>query len=513
MGPRTQKDIEMVHIGHEAEAEARDVESLQPLPRSLSSAQSWKIRQHVGTSLSATNLSSAISHLSISWFARWSPGPNRTAEEIILREPLSKAHDNFLAALLGEQPRERPSEACTWYIDFLEFKIREAWLTLVVDRFQSLQTTVEHLGRKDLALMDVVDEIYNNKLLKLTDYKRSHACQLVLACLGWTMGTLFSANVNPDPPRLQIASPRALSSCCDFKSKKTFTKFSQTLDSIDQPLHILLQQFGTVIPQRQKQWLSGQSTPLPASHAGHDDDWIDASLLSFNTLNKIAKVQIEWVDSLSQHLEFETCSKMLKVYRLPSLCLLMCCCEKESPLSRIFSGATNSNRYLSAELEDAYNFHHEALLSYRLIFGQDLTSSSDLLAHLKKFPMPFLYADPLLPALCGSNWESNDQAKHVYKSLGADDPSPLLPSTQFPFLGQRLLDLQMYVKRHKPHDFRSLWHDKRDSLSWWTFWAVVILSGVTLLLTVVFGFLQTILGGYQVYYAREQVLQHQMPQR
>jgi hypothetical protein len=116
--------------------------------------------------------------------------------------------------------------------------------------------------------------------------------------------------------------------------KETFTHFSHTLENNDQPLNTLLGSFGKVIPQRQRQWVSGRVSPASIAPVRHDDDWIELSLLCFHALNKVANIKIEWVDSLSLHLEFDNKTKVLKVFRLPSLCLLMCCCEKVSPLSQ-----------------------------------------------------------------------------------------------------------------------------------------------------------------------------------
>jgi hypothetical protein len=116
--------------------------------------------------------------------------------------------------------------------------------------------------------------------------------------------------------------------------KQTFTKFSQSLENNDQPLHSLLGTFGKIIPQRQKQVISGQTTPSFFVVQKQDEERIELSLLRFHTLNKVANVEIEWVDSLSLHLDFDTCRKRLSVFRLPSLCLIMSYCEDESPLSQ-----------------------------------------------------------------------------------------------------------------------------------------------------------------------------------
>ena len=107
-------------------------------------------------------------------------------------------------ALLGELPPVEFQHAYEWYIYFLECKILESWNTLFsrllrdidpfVDlpgakalsiAFQMLETTVIELAREDLALTDIVDKLYNNKILVETDYERSHANQLLFASIGW----------------------------------------------------------------------------------------------------------------------------------------------------------------------------------------------------------------------------------------------------------------------------------------------------------------------------------------
>lgn len=64
-------------------------------------------------------------------------------------------------------------------------------------------------------------------------------------------------------------------------------------------------------------------------------------------------------------------------------------------------------------------------------------------------------------------------------------------ANDFPVYGERLLVLKTLLK---PNGIRGLWRDKRDSLQWYTFWAVVILGcfGATMaLLQLVLSVLQT----------------------
>jgi hypothetical protein len=112
---------------------------------------------------------------------------------------------------------------------------------------------------------------------------------------------------------------------------KALSSHEQFLDNNDQPLYTMLGGFGNVIPRRQKEILSEQKRP---GLVKPDDEWIELSLLCFHTLIKFSNVKIEWVDGLCLHLEFDSYTKVFKLFRLPSICLLMCCCEKMSPLSQ-----------------------------------------------------------------------------------------------------------------------------------------------------------------------------------
>jgi hypothetical protein len=79
-------------------------------------------------------------------------------------------------------------------------------------------------------------------------------------------------------------------------------------------------------------------------------------------------------------------------------------------------------------------------------------------------------ADPLLLILGSQSWES-DEARQIYDKIDADDPASLYsPTIDFVFFGKRLLDLQTYVRNHKPNSLRDFWGDKRNMQWWWTFW-------------------------------------------
>jgi hypothetical protein len=57
-----------------------------------------------------------------------------------------------------------------------------------------------------------------------------------------------------------------------------------------------------------------------------------------------------------------------------------------------------------------------------------------------------------------------------------------IPYAHFPVFETRLRQLRHYMDSQKPRGFRQLWHDKRDSLNYYTFWGVIIFGGVSVFL-------------------------------
>lgn len=143
--------------------------------------------------------------------------------------------------------------------------------------------------------------------------------------------------------------------------------------------------------------------------------------------------------------------------------------------------------------------HTEVLLSYRLIFGQ--TRGSRQLAkaalRLERNRGADEY-DELLELVC----------THPYDRKLRDLPSALWPVTcrnfqgslqeqssyssqdDFPLLGQRLAKLQSFTRRQQPSELWDLWRDRRNPLQWYTFWAVLIVGGISIVL----GVLQLLVG-------------------
>ena len=149
----------------------------------------------------------------------------------------------------------------------------------------------------------------------------------------------------------------------------------------------------------------------------------------------------------------------------------------------------NSNR----ELPPLRKFKQEVLFSYRIIFGQD-RRSRDLFHAIesKKLSMPHVNNyDPLLTTLCGKGAGKalNALPWTLWPSSCVDSEGHLLhqnvysTSLDFPMLGPRLMKLQTFSVRQQPSHIQDLWRDRRNVLQWYTFWAVLIFGGLTILIS------------------------------
>lgn len=54
---------------------------------------------------------------------------------------------------------------------------------------------------------------------------------------------------------------------------------------------------------------------------------------------------------------------------------------------------------------------------------------------------------------------------------------------QFPTYERKIRILKSYMAQQKARTLRDLWRDRRDTLSWYTFWAVLVVGGAGIILT------------------------------
>ena len=165
--------------------------------------------------------------------------------------------------------------------------------------------------------------------------------------------------------------------------------------------------------------------------------------------------------------------------------------------------------------------HREVLLTYRPIFGQSPRSrklAKDKLywEKLVRLELRQDAIDPLLEELCtaplSTSWITRILSPHKELQLSARFFPPTRTNVptgkftesasytvrhDFPIFGARLLALQEYNERQKPTRARDLWRDRRNPLQWYTFWAVIWVGSISIIL----GTLQLAVSIAQLYYA------------
>ena len=119
------------------------------------------------------------------------------------------------------------------------------------------------------------------------------------------------------------------STCSDFQlkpeRKQVGIKSYQSIDGARRPIAGFLLGLGNLLPATER--TIGQGGDKSSGN-------IHISAINFHALSTVAKVNIEWVDTLSAHLQFDVPSRSLLLFRFPTFCALICA-SRESNRSQI----------------------------------------------------------------------------------------------------------------------------------------------------------------------------------
>lgn len=126
------------------------------------------------------------------------------------------------------------------------------------------------------------------------------------------LAMLFDPSPTQPPNELTIRNPRGSSFRREpLRTRRTFISYRQQgFENYDQPLYLFLKRFGNLIPEIKVDLLG-------------EAELIAVSYVCFAMLDKVTEVKIEWVNSLSLHLEFDNNRRVLKMFKFPSYCKLM----------------------------------------------------------------------------------------------------------------------------------------------------------------------------------------------
>ncbi|KAF2017326.1 hypothetical protein BU24DRAFT_440329 [Aaosphaeria arxii CBS 175.79] len=330
----------------------------------------------------------------------------------------------------------------------------------------------------------IVTCLFDKKLVKIHDDTEAlrHATNLVFAIIGWQ--TMLYKPDTGSCPRAQLAIADETDGHCGY----AYMNLRQDQGASGKTLHEFLMGFGMLLP--------GYNFSTLAS----DDDKralvvtksVTPDSLNMHLLTSIGGIQIKWTDSLACHLEFDADSSMLYFFRFPTFCAInLLGQEKYQTKSTIYScAAPPMAASFWATHENINDLLRETLLSYRLLFGQN-KASRRLFRSLDPFgDLPEGCKDRNLSELCGrkqSNFGTQLTERDSY-----------ILSKDFPILRIRLAVLAHHFSNKRPKTWKELWNDKRDSASWFTFWAVLIVGGIAIILAFVQVILQIVQLGLQI---------------
>lgn len=166
-------------------------------------------------------------------------------------------------------------------------------------------------SKDNLTLQDMIDQ--QNQLQR--DYEpTSHLLvQLVFMAFGW-LTMLYDPYSMPSVDKLQISEHARLSQQASRLKTEALHTFEQDFNQVQQPLINLFYGFGEILPPFDSR--------TPSRLVNHSE-YLILSYLSYCTLTEVAKIKIQWVESLNLHLEFDEGARVLKLFRYPSFCRLM----------------------------------------------------------------------------------------------------------------------------------------------------------------------------------------------
>jgi hypothetical protein len=129
---------------------------------------------------------------------------------------------------------------------------------------------------------------------------------------------LYDPRIDCKPKKLQIAktATNSLGHRVNL-STQIFETHSQDFEYVDMPIYIMLGRFGKVLPDQR------DTTPQGNSNSGLSSGWIVTPYVCYQTLRKVCRIEIEWVDSVAMHLELDGSRRALKIFRFPSFCRIM----------------------------------------------------------------------------------------------------------------------------------------------------------------------------------------------
>ncbi|KAK6360324.1 hypothetical protein TWF730_006470 [Orbilia blumenaviensis] len=365
------------------------------------------------------------------------------------------------------------AELSKWYLAWFKKQL-DALPSLITDRcpdIGELLVPVAFFFKAGKSLDDVAEFVLGHfSGDEEDDASRDLAKLISFAILGWqTM--LYLPAINTAPPGNFVVAD-----VFDGHTIPAFWAIRQDSSLTHLPIPDFLLGFGLMLPQGN----------VFISEDTEDCQNFDRMTMvrpeEFNiaAMVRYGGVRISWTDVLPAHLEFDPDARVLFLYKYPSFCYL------NLPDNNDSIGVIHSCSSVSLEKwgtrEDITQLLREILLSYRLIFGQS-AASRKLFRTANPFKEKSLAElhDPLLERLCT---EPQYDSLDFLLNVGIQERDAYRHKRDFPILRARIALMQKNMREWKSRGWPSIWNDRMDPASWYTFWAVLII-GILLLIMVV----------------------------
>ncbi|ORX98179.1 hypothetical protein BCR34DRAFT_628441 [Clohesyomyces aquaticus] len=273
----------------------------------------------------------------------------------------------------------------------------------------------------------IVTSLVDQGLLCLKDDTRGrdHARILVFSIIGWqTM--LYRPDTGSSPSSELVITNET----SDYRGQAHWA-LRQSKTASKKSLHDFLMGFGVMLPCHKKVFRKLES--------------ISSASFNAQLLVKVGGLDVD--------------ERVLYLFRHPSFCVIHRPSGNTRPANTTLHSCAAAPGVSShwATSEDVDHLLGEILLSYRLLFGQNKASR-----HLFRTMRPFEDAheegkDDSLADICGK--KNPHSTIHLY----------------FPVLRSRIAVLERFLSTKRPRTWKEIWNDKRDSASWLTFWAVLVI--------------------------------------